>query len=83
MKIFVCVCRLTCLGLVTSKLSIPLLRRFGLEKGLDPFSDHELQVNDVIGSFGRFLKFYVSSTVPEDLPPTRDAFQVMFLLNDG
>ena len=48
------------------------------KEALDPVGDHELPVNDVTVSFGRFLKFYVLSTVPEDLPPARDAFQVMF-----
>lgn len=48
------------------------------KEALDTVGDHGLVVNDVTVSFGRFLKFYVLSTVPEDLPPARDAFQVMF-----
>ena len=48
------------------------------KEALDIVGDHGLAVNDVTESFGRFLKFYVLSTVSEDLPPARDAFQVMF-----
>ena len=48
------------------------------KEALDPVGDHELPVNDVTVSLGRFLKVYVLSRVPEDLPPARDAFQVMF-----
>ena len=49
-----------------------------MKEALDTVGNHGLPVNDVTVSFGRFLKFYVLSTVPEDLPPARDAFQVMF-----
>ena len=48
------------------------------KEALDTVGDHELAINDVTESFGQFLKFYVLSTVSEDLPPARDAFQVMF-----
>ena len=45
---------------------------------LDMVGDHGLSINDVTQSFGQFLKYYVSSIVCEDLPPARNAFQVMF-----
>ena len=47
----------------------------GFYQTLDTVGDHELAVSDVTQTFGRFL---ISSMVCEDLPPARDAFQVMF-----
>ena len=77
---FVCVCvQIVLPRLNDSKAehtTIEEVRVGSTKETLDMVGDHDLSINDVTQSFGRFLKYYVSSMVCEDLPQLEMPFKV-------